>query len=466
MASIVVVDDEQAIRNSVQRILATGGHEVQTAATLAEFHEIMDGKTVEVVLLDVHLPDGRGDDVVPDLLARDPYLKVVVISGDATVDTTQSAIRRGAFDYLTKPFNAEALRHVVSQAVGARLEAVNRSASERSPIRSITSQRRLAGFSRQICVANLAIDRAAKATTPVLVEGESGTGKEMSAQAVHELSDRCSMPFVKVNCAAIPRPLVESELFGHEIGAFPGAKETRKGYMELADGGTLFLDEIGDLPMAAQEKLGRLIDEGVFLRLGADKPRKVDVRIIAATSSDLQGGISRGTFLRELGVQLAANVIQMPPLRNHPDDIEHLAYIFLREKSLELNRKIYGFTEGVLDFFREYTWPGNVRELKNVVERLVILSDPETIQVDEECLRRYSFNLRGTGATPTARAELGVDLDDFGLDNGNLVALEELEKNYLRKALRTLNFNKTQCAQQLGISRSTLQRKIQQYGLE
>ena len=407
---------------------------------------------------------------MPDLLARDPHLRVIMITGDTTLETAQSAISKGAFDYLTKPFNTDALRHVVSQASANRLEAVMRAASERSPIRSVTSQRRLAGFSRQVCAVNLAIDRVAKeSVAAVLIEGESGTGKEMAARAIHELSDRRNMPFVTVNCAAIPTPVVDGELFGHEMGTLSPAHQTRKGYIELADGGTLFLDEVDDLPESVQEKIAKVLDDGLILRIGGSGPRPVNVRVVAAINTDTQPHPGHGILIPELHAHFADNHILMPPLRKHPDDIEHLAYIFLREKSLELNRKVYGFSEGILEFFRSYTWPGNVRELRNVVERLVMLSNPDTIQIDEECLRHFCFETPAgsQGATTGgSNGTRGHDLRELGLADDDLIPLDELERNYLRKALRTLNFNKTQCAAQLGISRSTLQRKIQQYGLE
>jgi DNA-binding NtrC family response regulator len=464
MASIAIVDDEATVRSVLSKILIQGGHDVRVSSTLAEFLEIMKSESVEVALLDIHLPDGRGDEVMPDLLARDPYLRVVVVSGDPSVETVESAIKRGAFDYLTKPFNADALRHVVSQAVAARYEAINRAASERSPLRSVTSQRRLAGFSRQICAVNLAIERAAASAEPVLIEGESGTGKEMAAQAIHEMSARRKYPLVKVNCAAIPKPLAEGELFGTEMGALPDSKGTRMGMLELAERGAIFLDEIGDLDVTVQAKLLHFLRDQTITRVGGDNPRRIDVRIIAATTGDIRRPGGRAPFMPDLYQILSINTIEMPPLRIHPDDIEHLAYVFLREKSLELNRKVYNFSEEVLDFFRSYSWPGNVRELRSMVERLVILSDPDRMQIDEEILRRYCFHYH----------PMQIRLAAGGAGNGSgsegareeVVTLEEMEKDYLRRALRTLDFNKTQCAAALGISRSTLQRKIQQYGLE
>ncbi|PKO17472.1 hypothetical protein CVU37_08235 [candidate division BRC1 bacterium HGW-BRC1-1] len=472
MASIVIVDDEIAVRNLITKVLTMGGHEVRSAGSLEEFRSILEAVNVEIVLLDVHLPDGRGDEAVPDLLARDAHLRVIMITGDSSLETVESAIRNGAFDYLTKPFNTEALRHVVSQAGADRLRAITQSVDERNPVRSVTSQRRLAGFSRQVCSVNLAIDRMAKLPdTPVLIEGESGTGKEMAARAVHELSERSKMPFVTVNCAAIPKPVMDGELFGHEHGAQAAHPETRKGYLELADGGTLFLDELNEMPEHLQDKLAAAMTDGVVIRLGAQCARPINVRVLAAINTGTRNSEDGNGLTMAIKNHFADNNIAMPPLRKHPDDIEHLAYIFLREKSLELNKKVYGFTDGILNFFRDYSWPGNVRELKNVVERLVMLTSPGAAMIDEECLQSFCFQTGNDLELNPALQNGGggnrrVALRDFGGDHDELIPLEESERNYLRKALQILDFNKTQCAAQLGISRSTLQRKIRQYGLE
>ena len=465
MASIAIVDDEASVRSVLAKILVQGGHDVCVSSTLSEFLEIMKRESVEVALLDIHLPDGRGDEVMPELLARDPYLRVVVVSGDPSLDTVESALKRGAFDYLCKPFNADALRHVVSQAIAARYEAINRAASERSPLRSVTSQRRLAGFSRQVCAVNLAIERAAASgLEPVLIQGESGTGKEMAAKAIHDMSDRRNYPLVKVNCAAIPKPLAESELFGTEMGAMPELKSARLGMLEMAERGTIFLDEIGDLDVQVQAKLLRFLQDQTITRIGGTSPRRVDVRVIAATTGDIGRPGGRVAFMPDLYQLLSVNTIEMPPLRMHPDDIEHLAYVFLREKSLELNRKVYNFSEEVLDFFRSYSWPGNVRELRSMVERLVILSDPDRMQIDEEILRRYCFHYHPMQIRLAAAQSR--DGAGHGGEREEVVTLEKMEAEYLSRALKILDFNKTQCAVALGISRSTLQRKIQQYGLE
>ncbi len=472
MASIIVVDDDDNIRNLFARILQNAGHQVQTSTSVAGFLELMETQTVDIVLLDIHLPDGRGDEVVPELIARDPYLHVIVISGDVSVATAVSATKKGAYDYLTKPFTVDTLLHVVSQAIEARRVAITRAAAERNPLRGFQNQRRLVGSSPEICAVNLMIDRVAKTpSTPVLITGESGTGKEMAAESIHQLSSRRNQPLIKVNCSAIPRPLVEAELFGHERGAFTDARESRKGLFELADGGTIFLDEIGDLDLSVQPKLLRVLEEKMVARIGSERSRKVDIRVIAATNRDLEKLCGRGEFREDLYFRLAVMKIEMPPLRSHIEDMEKLAYLFLQEKSMELGKKVYGFSQEVLEFFRLYEWPGNVRELKNMVERLLILADSDVIQLDEMSLRRYCFMSPESSIMPSIERELAGDIGGSSRvttakELEDILTLEEVEKNYIKHAMVQLNFNKSKCARQLGISRSTLQRKLSVYDLD
>lgn len=479
MASIIVVDDDEGIRMLFTRILTQAGHTVKSSASLASFLTLLETATADVVLLDVHLPDGRGEEILPELLTRDPFLFVVVISGDVSVETAVSATKRGAFDYLTKPFTPDTLLHVVSQALEARRQAVNRAAGERNRARSQVSNRRLVGSSPEICAVNLMIDRVSKTpSTPILITGESGTGKEMAAEAIHSLSSRREGPLIKVNCSAIPRPLVEAELFGHERGAFTDARDSRKGLFELADGGTIFLDEIGDLELAMQPKLLRVLEEKVITRIGSEHRRQINIRVVAATNRDLEAMCRAGEFREDLYFRLAVMRIQMPPLRSHPEDIERLAHLFLQEKCLELGKKVTGFSDDVLEFFRFYHWPGNVRELKNMVERLIILADSDMIQLDADSLRRYCFNATGSfegdqrvPASSAARqaAPAAVGSSTAGLAPTNrdkIMTLLDVEKTYITRALELLDYNKTQCAKLLGISRSTLQRKITLFGIK
>lgn len=480
MASIVVVDDDNGIRELFRQLLERAGHKVLASRTIQGLYSIMEENNVEVVLLDVHLPDGRGDQILSELISRDPHLHVIIITGDLSVETAVSATRNGAFDYLTKPFTADTLQHVVNQALSSRKTMISRVASERTAPR-IPASKRLVGSSPEICEVNLLIDRiAATPSTPVLITGESGTGKEMVAQTIHEMSARQDQPLIKVNCSAIPRSLIEAELFGHERGAFTDAKITRKGLFELADGGTIFLDEIGELDILVQPKLLRILEDRTITRIGGEKPRQVDIRVVAATNRDLQKMVARKEFREDLYFRLAVMTLHMPPLREHPEDIERLANLFLQEKCMELGKKVSGFSEEVLAFFRDYRWPGNVRELKNMVERLIILTDSDKIQADHDALQRYCFQYpdltessQGASAQVVPRAKLAspasqeINKATTEVDRGEeILSLEEMEKRYLRVVIRQLNFNKTHCAQKLGISRSTLQRKLAAYGLD
>lgn len=481
MASLVVVDDDNGIRELFRQLLERAGHKVFTSRTIQGLYEIMDENNVEVVLLDVHLPDGRGDKILTELIARDPHLHVIIITGDLSVETAVSATRNGAFDYLTKPFTSDTLQHVVNQALASRKTMISKVASERTAPR-LSTTKRLVGSSPEICEVNLLVDRVASTpSTPVLVTGESGTGKELVAQTIHELSSRRDQPLIKVNCSAIPRTLIEAELFGHERGAFTDAKITRKGLFELADGGTIFLDEIGELDLLVQPKLLRILEDRAVTRIGGEKPRQVDIRVIAATNRDLQQMVARKQFREDLYFRLAVMTIHMPPLRDHPEDIETLANLFLQEKCLELGKKVSAFSDEVLEFFRNYRWPGNVRELKNMVERLIILTDSDKIQLDQNALQRYCFQYPdlteasklspltpGAGRKPmVSAAAQEINKAALEVNQGEEIqSLEELEKRYLRVVIRQLNFNKTHCAQKLGISRSTLQRKLAAYGLD
>ena len=474
MPKVIVVEDDPQVRSVLARILGAAGHTVTCAVDIAGFQEAVRSSNFDVALLDIGLPDGRGDSVIQEILERDPHLHVIVISGRGELDDAVAAMKRGAFDYLAKPFSPDTLVHVVSQALTARARAVEKTAAARNTVRSASMPRRLVGTSAAICAANLMISHAAgAANTPVLIGGESGTGKELAAQAIHEQSTRRDHPLIRINCSAIPRPLVESELFGHEKGAFTDARETRKGLFELADGGTVFLDEIGELDIAVQPKLLRVLEDKTVVRVGGHHERKVDIRVVAATNRDLQAMCARREFRDDLYFRLAVMNIQLPALREHTEDIPALANLFLMEKCAELGRNVTGFSEKVMDFFLEYSWPGNVRELRNMVERLIILADSDRIELDSRSLKRYCFQ------TPSNDFDFGIETalragrsgvmtppPPARVESAQVVTLDVLEKNYILGSLDHFGWNKTLCARSLGISRSTLQRKLATYGID
>ncbi|MBX7244450.1 MAG: sigma-54 dependent transcriptional regulator [Candidatus Sumerlaeaceae bacterium] len=466
MASILIIDDEPVVRDVATRILSRAGHNAVTAGSLAEGMKVVNATPIEVMLLDIYLPDGRGDELIPDFLRRDPQMKIIVISGDVTATTAVAALKRGAFDYVTKPFTPETLLHVVAQGCDARRLAIQQLTSERDPMRPLHQGRRLPGTSPEAAAVNLQVDAAAAVDSAVLICGESGTGKELVARLIHDKSSRATGPFVVINCAAVPRLLMATELFGSEPGSRSETPEPRKGLLELADGGTVYLDELTDVELPVQRQLLAVLRDKMITRAGGDVPRSVDVRIVAATSQDLQspefGSVADG----KLVAALSAMTIKIPPLRERPQDIETLAFAFLREKSLELGRRANGFSEDVLRFLRRYSWPGNARELRNMVERLLILSDNAMIQVDEETLRRYCFQ---------NFAELRIQSDETDPIESSasetkgmtvVPTLAESEREYLMSALRRSAFDTARAAAASGIPEAEFAEKIATHGLQ
>ncbi|MGF1573746.1 MAG: sigma-54-dependent transcriptional regulator [Sumerlaeia bacterium] len=491
MARILIVDDDVNICRLVSRVLASDNHSVDSVGTFEDLLDRMKSANLDIVFLDVHLPDKQGDKAITEVKALDPLMQVIIITGDLSVERAVNAIKCGASDYITKPFSKESIAHVVKSAMEKRKNMVQEVTRQRDPLNSINPANRLMGTSRKMCNVNLILGKVAQTpSTPVLIVGESGTGKELAAQAIHHQSSRKDNSLIKINCSAIPRPLIESELFGHEAGAFTDARSMRKGLFELADGGTIFLDEVGELDFSVQPKLLRVLEDRTVTRVGSGVSRPVDIRVIAATNRDLQAMCQEGTFRKDLYFRLAVMTVQMPPLRKHPEDIEVIAQAILRQKALELGRKVSGFSETVMRFFQNYTWPGNVRELKNMIERLIILSEGEVIHFEERHLMSFSFLESDQDFTESSLVQrvmtnyeehnsvmedskhsvaVASRKDKFNSapqSPSEVVPLEEIEKQAITDALTACAGNKSTCARRLGISRSTLQRKIYQYGLE
>ncbi len=468
---VLVCDDEQIVRSAFEQTLRKAGYKVSVAADAQELHHALREESIEVLLLDIHLPDARGDNLIPELIREDPLLHIVVITGDSSLESATRAMRHGACDFVTKPVDASKLQYVVGRSLTARQRVLKTEISARTKAGAARQVKRLVGISAPICRINLMIDRVSRTpSTPVIITGESGSGKEMVAESIHELSARRENPLIKVNCSAIPRPLVEAELFGHERGAFTDAKQPRKGLFELADGGTIFLDEIADLDISLQPKLLRVLEDQVVTRVGSSVSKKVDVRIIAATNKNIASLCEKGEFREDLYFRLSVMHIDIPPLRDRPEDIEVLAERFLREKSAELGKNVSDFSESVLDYLRNYTWPGNVRELKNMIERMIILSDSHEIHVDEQTFNKFRFQ-----PDSKKQEDLGVirsnitpenpSHEDFVSTGAPVKTLEEVERDYIKRALDYYDDNRSLCARKLGISRSTLQRKITRYEL-
>ena len=449
---ILVVDDDPTIRETVAEVLTRQGHELFQAEDGASALRYAREHSFALILLDLHLPDVNGLDILPRLLDLDDRTKVVVITAFPEVRTAISSLKAGAYDYLNKPFDLDDLRGIVQRALEARrlrseVEQLRATARHAHPAEELIGDspefRQLLEMTRRI---------AAAGRSPVLIRGESGTGKEKVAEAIHTVSPRASGPWITINCSAISEGLLESEMFGHEKGAFTDAKERKRGLFELADGGTLFLDEVGDLSLVLQPKLLRALDSQTFRRVGGKNEITVDVRIVAATNRDLTAMIRDGRFREDLYYRLNVASIDMPPLRARRSDILLLAEHFLKLGAATMKLTQPGIEPTAAELLEAYAWPGNVRELRNVLERALILSGGQTIGPGQ--LPKEFFGQTGAAAKPAEAA----------LDAINMT-LAEAERRHILRALELCKGNKTAAAKCLDISRLTLRNKLRLYGL-
>lgn len=465
--TILVADDDAAIRTVVRQALVRAGHEVRTVDSVAGLWKLVEEGIGDVVITDVVLPDANGLDSIPRMLARRPGLPVIVMSAQNTLATAVRATEQGAFDYLPKPFDINELTRTVASALDkARTE---RPRPERT---SDGDTLPLIGRSPPMQEVYRTIARVVPTDLTVMILGESGTGKELVARALHDLGPRKRGPFIAVNMAAIPRELIESELFGHERGAFTGAAQRSTGRFEQAQGGTLFLDEIGDMPMDAQTRLLRVLQEGEFTTVGGSRAIRTDVRIIAATHKELRRLIDAGAFREDLFYRLNVVPVRLPPLRARADDIAELARHFLDKAASEgLPRKI--LDASAIEWMRGYAWPGNVRELENLMRRLAALARDETITaaIVEDGLREDRTDGAAVETIPAGQglaasieahlaryfATFGDDLPPDGLYDR---ILAEMERPLLMLSLAATRGNQIQAAKLLGINRNTLRKKL------
>jgi two-component system nitrogen regulation response regulator NtrX len=452
-AEILVVDDEPGIRQALRQMLEYEGYEVRTAEdgpkAIAAYRE----DAPDLVLLDIKMAPMDGLEVLDRLREEDPEAMVVMLSGHATVETAVEALKRGAFDFLEKPPDRDVVLTRIANAISRReLERENTALRVRA---GQTARRPIVGKSRALKRVLEQVEKVAPTRAYVLLTGENGTGKELIAREIHALSERAAGPFVEVNCAAIPHELIESELFGHEKGAFTGAHTQRKGKFEVADKGTLFLDEIGDMSLAAQAKVLRALQDGVIQRVGGSQTIVVDVRVVAATNKEIQAEIAEGRFREDLYYRLNVVPIHVPPLRERKEDIpllvEHFAVVYCEENTLPPKR----LTEDAITALAERPWAGNVRELKNTIERLVILAPGEAVTAADVAA------LTGP-AVGRAPAEDGNLLDrDLSFSDYQ----EAAEKAFLTRKLEENDWNVSETARQLDMQRSHLYKKIEKYGL-
>ncbi len=469
---ILVVDDEPEILRSLKGMLEDEGFSVLTASSAEEAIKSLKENQVNLAVLDVYLPGMTGLEFLKTVRPEFPDLPAIVMTGQGSYENAFSAVKLGAYDFFEKPLSPERLLVSIRNALDAARIRTHRDELLRAEREDFT----MVGRSPVMEKLRQEVRKVAASDAKVLILGENGTGKELVARAIHEQGALRDFPFVKINCAAIPRDLVESELFGHEKGAFTGAAQAKKGKLELADGGTLFMDEVADMSLEAQAKFLRAAEFSEFERVGGTKTIRFDVRIVAATNRNLKLEIEKGAFREDLYHRLNVLSLEVPPLRERGEDIALLAAHFLRHFSLDNAKDEKTLSEEALEALRRYRWPGNVRQLKNMMERVVIMSDsaavsgeellticPDLAGTDASSGTEVAGLTRGTGAPPVRIP--GMAGGDAGADNLKS-SLDAAERVAIRRALSQTSWNVTEAARRLGIDRVTLHKKMKKLGIE
>ncbi len=448
---MLVVDDKANIREMLESAFSERNFDVATASCGEDAIAQLASHPFHVVITDLSMPGKNGIDVLRAVKTHSPETEVILVTAFGTIDTAVEAMRLGAYDFITKPFKISEIEHKVDKILH-KLQYAEEAETSSHPFNYY-----MVGTSSQTRQLKKMITRIAPSKSSVLITGPSGVGKELVARAIHAASSRAQRPFVALNCAALAPGILDSELFGHEKGAFTGAAARRIGRFEKAHTGTLFLDEVGEVDPAIQTKLLRVLQEGEIERVGGNETIKVDVRIVAATNRDLNAAIQEGDFREDFLYRLKVFSLQVEPLCNRRDDIPALVDHFLRKYSLELNKDIFEVDDDVMALFMGYHWPGNVRELENVIERAIVLADSAQITRDElppELLQsKEVFPADAPEPAPLGEANLAEQTD-------------RLESELIRGALEKFRWNKTKTAEHLGLKRTTLQYKIKKYGLE
>jgi two-component system nitrogen regulation response regulator NtrX len=452
-ARILIVDDDATIRDSLERVLDYEDYAVTTAADGPKALELLAERRFDLALLDIKMPGMDGLEVLERAKKLHADLVCIMVSGHGTVQTAVEATKLGAFDFLEKPPDRDRLLVTIRNGLQQAVMVTETETARRRLGKSLE----IVGQSAAILAVLKQVEKVARTNATVLITGENGTGKELVAHAIHRASPRAEARFVQINCAAIPEELIESELFGHEKGAFTGASSKREGKFELADGGTLLLDEIGDMSATVQAKVLRVLEEGRFERVGGSKTLQVDVRILAATNKDLRRAVGAGGFREDLFFRLNVIPIEVPPLRDRPDDIPGLVDHFLALYREREDAAAVTVDDEVLDLLRRHEWPGNVRELRNTLERMVILADGDHLTTDD-----VPFAVSSRVRLPAAADE---ELPAF-LDAPTFEAFKDAsERAFLERALEHNQWNVQQTAKSLAMQRSNLYKKIEKYGL-
>jgi DNA-binding NtrC family response regulator len=447
---ILVVDDDESLRRVTEVQLQQAGYQVFTAASGQEALALLQERPVELVITDLKMPGMSGVELLKRIRADYPEPVVILVTAFGTIETAVEAMRAGAYDYVTKPVRIDELKLTIRRAL-EHVQLQQEVQALRTSLDSKYGFENILGRSAVLLSVLDMASRAAQTSSTVLIRGETGTGKELLAKAIHFNSPRRESAFVTINCGAIPKDLLESELFGHVKGSFTGAIAHKKGRAETADGGTLFLDEIGEMPVELQVKLLRLLQQGEIEKVGAAETTKVDVRIIAATHRNLQAMIEDGTFREDLYYRLAVIPLDLPPLRERPDDIAELVEHFFLKAKEKHGRQDLILPTSLLPQFSAYRWPGNIRELENIIERLVVLTRGNEITANDlpEFLRRERAVLE----------ELRLDLPPQG------ISMDGVEKELILRALQKFDWNQSQAARYLDLSRKTLIYRMEKYNL-
>jgi DNA-binding NtrC family response regulator len=452
MEKILIIDDESFIRENVARILGDEGYEVCQAANGDDARDQVASGEIDLALLDLNLGTENGINILKVLKEIDPELLVIIITGYGSVESAVDSLKLGAYHYMKKPFKADALRVIVKLAL--QTQTLKREVRNLKRAGTLLPGRLpMIGSSAAFKEVIEQVREIARIPSTVLITGESGTGKELVARGIHDLSDRKDATFVGINCASIPDTLLESELFGHEKGAFTDAKVTKKGLFELADGGTVFLDEIGDMEMGMQAKLLRFLEDRSFRRIGGGRVFSVDVRIISATNKDLQKSIEEKTFRNDLYYRLQVIPIFLPSLRERREDIIPLATHFIANYNREFNKKVVGIAAMAERVMVDYSWPGNIRELKNVIERAIILGNDETLLLEHLPLEIVA-KATPQGGAPASSFRLPPE----GID------IEEVEKELIRQALEISEWNQSKAAKKLSLGIDAFRYRMKKFG--
>lgn len=460
---VLILDDEEALREIIAKRLERKGYQVAEAGTAREGVSFLNHNLVELVLLDLRLPDGDGLDVLHTLKQLQPDLQVVMLTGHGTMESAIEAMKAGAFDYLTKPCNLSELEITLEKALEQRKLLVENTGLRQVMYRQIP-ELRIVGESAKLKALLKLTRKVAPSDTAVLIQGESGVGKELIARALHLWSLRAAQAYVPVNAGAIPEALIESELFGHEKGAFTGAGGQKLGLVEMADRGTLFLDEIGDMPLQLQVKILRFLETGEFRRVGDTRLRRVDVRIVTASNRDLRQEIEAGRFRQDLYYRLTGLSLMVPPLRERREDILPLSEYFLgRFEKADMAKKQFILAEETKQELLNYDFPGNVRELAHLLERGRLLASDGVILPTDIWSEKGALRQKTQLLEPFASLKKSVN-DEARSEAGHYPTLEEVERGHILATLAQVNGNRTQAAKLLGISVRNLYRKIEAYG--